>query len=189
METKPKEEWRPVSGYEGYYEVSNLGRVKSAAIFIRHDGNWAEVGGYVKKIKIKNQNINRYGYKAIKLCKLGKCKTLLVHRLVALAFIPTDNPKNQINHMDGNKENNTIENLEWVTAAENMQHAWATGLVNNKHMLGSNHHSALLNEEKVREIRRLHQTTKPPIKDLAEKFGVSVGSIKDVIYNRTWKAV
>lgn len=183
------EEWRPAPGYEGYYEVSNLGRIKSAAIFIRHDGNWAEEGGYIKKIKIRSQQTNRYGYKTIKLCKLGNCKQARVHRLVAEAFIPTDNHLNQINHIDGNKTNNLITNLEWVTAAENMKHAWETGLVNKDHTVGSRHHNALLNEQLVIEIRSLYAKGGYTQKELAEIYGVKFGTIKDVLTNRTWKHV
>lgn len=183
------EEWRPCPGYEGYYEISNLGRVKSAAIFIRHDGNWAEEGGYVKKIKIRKQQTNRYGYKTIKLCKLGTCIQARVHRLVAQAFIHTDNPNNQINHIDGDKTNNIISNLEWVTAAENMKHAWETGLVNKEHTIGSRHHNAILNEKTVKEIRETYAKGGVTQKEIAEKYGVKVGTIKDITSGRSWKHV
>lgn len=184
-----EEVWKPVVGYEGYYEVSNLGRVKTAAIFIRHDGNWSEEGGYVKKIKIRNQQTNRYGYKTIKLCKLGNCKQARVHRLVAEAFIDTDNLNNQINHIDGDKTNNIVSNLEWVTAAENMRHAWETGLVNKDHTIGSKHHNALLDEQKVVEIRKLYKAGGITQKEIAEMYSVKFGTIKDVLSNRTWNHV
>jgi hypothetical protein len=184
-----EEIWKPVVGYEGYYEISNLGRVKTSAIFIRHDGNWSEEGGYIKKIKIRNQQTNRYGYKTIKLCKLGNCKQMRVHRLVAEAFIPTDNLNNQINHIDGDKTNNNIANLEWVTAAENMRHAWETGLVNKDHTIGSKHHNALLDEQKVVEIRKLYEAGGITQKEIAEMYGVKFGTIKDVISKRTWNHV
>lgn len=184
-----KEEWKPCPGYEGYYEISNLGRVKSSAIFIRHDGNWAEEGGYIKKIKIRSQQTNRYGYKTIKLCKLGTCTQARVHRLVAQAFIPTDNPNNQINHIDGDKTNNVVTNLEWVTAAQNMKHAWETGLVNKDHTVGSRHHNAKLDEALAVEIRELYAKGGHTQKELAELYNVKFGTIKDLINRRTWKHV
>ena len=105
--------WKPVLGYEGFYEISNLGQIKSL----------------VKKQKkiIKNCE-NGAGYFVVTLCRNGKRRMASIHRLVAEAFIP--NPKNlpQINHKDGVKTNNLIENIEWCTAKENMNHAWDTGL-------------------------------------------------------------
>lgn len=184
-----KEEWRPCPEYEDYYKVSNLGRVKSSAIFIRHDGNWAEEGGYVKKIKPHRQHMNRYGYMAVKLCKLGKCRQRLVHRLVALAFLPFDDVRGQVNHIDGDKTNNRVDNLEWVTGKENMKHAWETGLVNADHLQGSKHHNAKLNEEKVLEIRKLYADKKYKQKELAELYGISIATLKDVLYHRTWKNI
>ena len=103
------EEWRDIKGYEGKYQVSNLGRVKS-----RH--------------KILKPN-NVKGYLYVYPSKNSKKEALKVHRLVAEAFI--DNPENkpEVNHIDGNKENNRVENLEWCTKSENMQHAIKTGLM------------------------------------------------------------
>lgn len=184
-----EEKWLPAPGYEGYYEVSNLGRVKSAAIFIRHDGNWADEGGYTKKIKIRTQQTNRYGYKAIKMCKMGNCKRCLVHRLIALAFIPTDNPKLQINHIDGDKTNNNVNNLEWVTPKENMKHAWETGLINKDHTVGSRHHKATLTEEQVVEIRSLYAAKAFTKDQLAEKYDLNKSTLSDLLYRRTWKHV
>lgn len=184
-----KEEWKPCPGYHGYYEVSNLGRVKTAAIFIRHDGNWAEEGGYVKKLKIRNQQTNRYGYKTIKLCKLGNCTQARVHRLVAQAFIPGGSPTHQVNHIDGDKTNNRVDNLEWVSAKENMEHAWRTGLVNSDHTVGSKHHNALLDEAKVVKIRQLYQKGGITHQELADMYGVKIGTIKDLLSFRTWKHI
>jgi hypothetical protein len=185
-----EEIWLPCPyGYENYYEVSNLGRVKTKAVFIRHDGNFSEYGGYIKHLKVRNQQTNRYGYKTIKLCKLGTCKQYRVHRLVAKAFLPNENPNDQVNHIDGDKTNNTVINLEYVTCQENMKHAWETGLVNKDHTVGSRHHNALLNEQLVIEIRSLYAKGGYTQKELAEIYGVKFGTIKDVLTNRTWKHV
>lgn len=100
--------WKDIPEYEGQYQVSNFGRVKS----LERKGTYNRI---MKPHKCKN------GYLYVCLSKDNKYKTFLLHRLVALAFIPNNNPtkKTQINHKDENKENNKVENLEWVTPKEN----------------------------------------------------------------------
>ena len=100
-----KELWLPVTDYEGIYEVSNYGRIR-------------RIGG-----EIMNGNINSYGYRVVKLSKNGRQKDKKVHRLVALAFIPTISGKDFVTHKDGDKLNNYVGNLEWVTRGENNRHA------------------------------------------------------------------
>lgn len=106
-----KEIWKPVLGYEGLYEVSNLGRVKSL--------NWKRTNTH-KCLYLKKHN---KGYKQVELVKDKSSKMFLVHRLVANAFL--DNPfnKTQINHKDYDKTNNNVDNLEWCTNSENMKHS------------------------------------------------------------------
>lgn len=120
-----KEEWKTIKGYEEKYEVSNLGRIKSLPRYVNN-----HTGQLLVKEKIIKQQINHKGYAVVTLGnrKSGNKKTMFVHRLVAKAFIP--NPKNlpQINHIDGNKLNNRIENLEWCDNSYNQIHAYKTGL-------------------------------------------------------------
>lgn len=177
--------WKPVIEYENVYEVSNLGRLRSKPVFVVNDSIFGDLGGYIKNIKIKNQTINRDGYLTSKLCFNGKCRRLTVHRLVAKAFIPNPNKYSQVNHMDGNKFNNTLENLEWVSAAQNTKHAWETGLITNEHMLGSNHHSSKLIEEDVLDIRNSNLTRK----QLAEKYSISLSTVNDIIRRKSWKHI
>lgn len=99
-----KEVWKPVVGYEGLYEVSSDGRVKS-------------LFRYKKELK---PNITRNGYATVELFKDKSSKRLLIHRLVAMAFIPNPDNLPQVNHIDENKLNNDVSNLEWITAKENM---------------------------------------------------------------------
>lgn len=102
-----EELWKDIYGFEGLYQISNLGRVKS---FPRNKTK----GGIMQQMK------DKYGYLIISLCKDGKTKNYKIHRLVALHFIPNENLfKTQINHKDENKENNNVDNLEWCTPEYN----------------------------------------------------------------------
>lgn len=104
--------WKDIIGYEGIYQVSNLGRIK--IIKNMHKGN---------KTTFMEISPNRYGYCRVSLWKNKKRKTYCVHRLVAEAFIPNPENKPQVNHKDGQKSNNDAENLEWATSSENQTHS------------------------------------------------------------------
>lgn len=109
------EQWKPIEGYEGLYEISNMGNVKSLPKCR---------GRYEGGEKILKQHRSEQGYMKVTLCKDSKVKSFRVHRLVAEAFIPNQENKVQINHIDGNKCNNNINNLEWNTGSENIKHAY-----------------------------------------------------------------
>ena len=112
--------WRSVVGYEGLYEVSNDGRVRT----VEHIANGHTITPRELAIRIyKNQR-----YARVRLYRDGKPKDYVVHRIVAEAFIPNPYNKPQVNHIDGNRSNNMVENLEWCTASENQRHAYKTGL-------------------------------------------------------------
>ena len=102
--------WKPIKGYEGRYEVSNLGNVRSL--------NWRK-SGLAKKL---TPAIDRYGYLQVCLSKNGKQFNGKVHRLVADAFLPTNRNDLQVNHKDEDKTNNRASNLEWMTPAQNVNH-------------------------------------------------------------------
>lgn len=118
-----KEVFVDVKGYEGLYEVSNLGNVKSV-----ERKSW---NGFTlirqPEIILKTGN-NGKGYLFVNLSKDNKVKQFYVHRLVAIAFIKNEEDKPQVNHIDGNKANNNVENLEWLTCSENNKHAFETNL-------------------------------------------------------------
>lgn len=108
------EEWKDIKGYEGLYQVSNLGRVKRLK------------GKYMKSERILKQ-VNAYnGYIVVCLCKHNKHKNFKVHRLVAEAFIPNPENKPTVNHIDEDKTNNVVSNLEWATMKEQNNHGTRT---------------------------------------------------------------
>lgn len=116
--------WKPVVGFEGLYEVSNLGRVKSLYDQFKRP-----------RVLIRKLSSNTLGYKVLEL----KGKQYLAHRLVAMAFI--ENPQNKpfVNHKDSNPSNNHVDNLEWVTQSENIQHGYDFGNIKpTRHRLGKN---------------------------------------------------
>jgi len=121
-----EEIWKDIKGYEGYYQISNLGNIKSLNRTIENKG--AIGGKYKIKGKSRSQSISKTGYYICTLCKNGKERTFKVHRLIAEAFI--DNPNNLpiINHKDGNKLNNSIDNLEWCDYSYNNKEAYKQGL-------------------------------------------------------------
>ena len=111
------EEWRDVVGYEGYYMVSNFGRIVSSARYVSNNKGLRFISA-----KLLSQNFNYAGYCKAILCKCSKNhKHELVHRIVAQAFIPNPENKPMVDHKDRNKANNCVSNLRWCTAKENMR--------------------------------------------------------------------
>ena len=107
-----QEQWKPIKGYEGKYDVSNFGRVRS----------------YYKGLHIKTQRINNCGYCYVKLYVKGKRQKMArVHRLVAEAFIPNPDNLSDVNHKDMNKTNNHVSNLEWSSHRGNVKHSYMNG--------------------------------------------------------------
>ena len=114
------EEWRDIEGYEGAYQVSNLGNVKTLS--------WHQTG----EQRLLKQVTHYKGYKEARLSKNGKMKTFFVHRLVCKAFIPNPNNYSEINHKDENKLNNRADNLEWCDRKYNINYGTAKQRIHNK---------------------------------------------------------
>lgn len=136
----------PISGYEGIYAVSNMGRIKSFSRYIN-----AKNGSQRLTIeKIISPMVDKLGYCRVGLHLNWEMKLCVIHRLVAKAFIPNPEGKPQINHKNGNPSDNKVENLEWVTAKENVRHSWdilkrkpsgsALGILWPESKKGKNHH-------------------------------------------------
>ena len=157
--------WKPVPVFDKYH-VSNFGRFKSF-----HKG----------KTKILKPAPALNGYLQVGLCKDNQQKNFLVHRLVALAFIPNPNGKPQINHRDGNKLNNHVSNLEWCTPSENQRHAYDTGLS----PLGEEHGRAKLTNEQARYVRSNPDGLS--IYKLAEMFSVYPTKISAIQLGKTYQ--
>lgn len=119
--------WVAIPDYVGYYEISNFGEVRSIDRKIALQDGTRLVKG--KPIKLKNNGSN---YLFATLCREGKRANKYVHRLLAICFIPMEEAKPFVNHIDGNPQNNNLENLEWVSHSENVKHAYEIGLNTNQ---------------------------------------------------------
>lgn len=126
-----KEVWKDVFGYEGLYQVSNFGRVKSLDRLETIKCRWGGEALRPVKGKILIPRVHSNGYLRV---GFGRKKDVYIHRLVAQAFIPNPDNKPQVNHKDMNKKNNSVENLEWCTQKENNVHSYETRCVSNEFM-------------------------------------------------------
>jgi len=159
--------WKDVVGYEQYFKVSNDGKIYSK-----------------RTNKLLVLGLSKKGYPVLSTRiggRKGKALCLKVHRLVAEAFIENTDNKRFINHIDGNKENNVVTNLEWCTPKENSEHAYSTGLATGRK--GELNGSAVLSDNDVIEIRRRYKPRckKNGCRALAKEFGVSHPQISRAI--------
>lgn len=170
--------WKQAKGYSSNYFVSNLGRI----LTLTHHGG---VSPAIMKPAMTIQKAKRNRpYKILKTVMDGR--SILVHRVVALTWVP--NPKNhpQVDHVNGNTLDNRAENLEWVTGSENQIRSFKTGLRERK--VGELNHKSRLTDRQVCEIREEWDTThKRSRRQLALEYGVSEACIKDVLESRTYR--
>lgn len=112
-----KEIWKDIPSYEGHYQASTKGNIRSIK------------NGIIRNKSLRNHNA---GYLAVDLYKNNNQTTFLIHRIIALTFILNNENKREVNHIDGNKKNNNLLNLEWATSSENKQHGIKNGLINDR---------------------------------------------------------
>lgn len=174
-----KEIWKPVKGYEGYYEVSNLGRIKALTRTVQGKTRNGKPCPRIVKEHIMHQPNCTNGYKQIALSKDSEVKMYRVHRIVAEAFL--DNPKNypEVNHIDEDKTNNCVTNLEWCSHAYNQCYG-------NKPAKGERNGMARLTAAQVREIRRRRENGEK-LKDIAVDYDISINHVCNISKGTRWK--
>lgn len=170
------EEWKNIVGYDGMYQVSNMGRVKSMKRYLTFGKTFRIVTEKIRKIMLYSN-----GYCFVQFSDIHKVKlAIMIHRLVATHFIDNPEKKPQVNHKKGIKTDNRFHQLEWNTKAENIQHA-ATNLG----VYGENWHASKINIHKAREIRSKYP--KMTLKQLSKEYGISFANIGKVVRGETWK--
>jgi len=176
----PGEIWKSVVGYEGCYEVSSKGRVRSVERFLtRRNGVIYHAKSYI----LTQHVLPDTGYITVGLWDIGKSKTLKVHRLVAKAFLPNmSSIKLHVNHKDLDKENNHLENLEWVTKLENEHHALKHGRLD-----GTNNPNfrQKLNPEAVHAVKWLFYIGSRQ-RTIASIFGISQSMVSSTVNGKRW---
>ena len=168
-----EEIWKPVKGFDDYF-ISNKGRVKST----KH-----------KKPKIRKHSVSNYStkYPCVVLSKNNKPKCLFVHKLVAQAFIPNTENKPNVNHIDGDKKNNNVNNLEWVTPKENTRHAINNGLFVLKEQGGVKNHMSNINRNDVLDIYNTYMMGCFSQREVADAFNVSDTTVWRIVNKKAYK--
>lgn len=177
-----EENWKPVVGFEGLYEVSDLGRIRSLERTC--------VCGKAKRMPVKSRILkpidHQRGYLVVRLHGLdGASKQVKIHRIVAATFHENPLGLREVDHVNGNKHDNRAANLEWVSPSENMQRAVNLGL--KKPSRGEDAGSAKLTDSKVREMRQLRPVR--TYQEIATLFGVTTMTAFNAIKGRTWAHV
>lgn len=171
--------WDDIEGFEGKYQVNEYGVVRG----VERTTVGEKICRHTKEHILKPTQIG-YGYLGVSLRDGKNTYHRYIHRLVAESFVEKISPScNFVNHIDGNKTNNYYLNLEWCNCSENNQHAYDNGLKDR----GENFYNAKLSEDNVREI--LSHGKNGTYQEIADQYGVSKATIRDVLMRRTWKHI
>ena len=177
-----QEEWKDIEGYKDKYMVSNSGKIKSLKRKVEYDGGYYTLN----EVIMKQKDIR--GYKNITLSKNNKSRTLQVHRLVLEHFNPVkDMDKLQVNHIDGDKSNNSLSNLEWCTPKENTQHAIKLGKRGDQK--GIKNPNSKLNPKQVKEIVEIRNSTGNSHSKISKKFNVSRKTVGNILNGKVWSHI
>lgn len=185
MNTNEIEIWKPIIGYELLYEVSNFGRIKYPnKSIVRRRKNSSEKTSQYRTEKFSIGHTTKKGYLSIKLQNGFSLKSIVVHRLVAIHFIPNPDNLPQVNHKDGNKKNNNVDNLEWCDNSHNIKHAYAHGLLSRK---GEKQNTCKIKESDVLELRDFYlKNPNSLLKVYAKKLNISTTSVCRIIKRKSW---
>jgi len=175
-----EEVWKDIPKARGKYQISNKGRVRS--LFDRHQNKRSS------PIIMKKNVINNYNHVGIHI-KTRKCKQIKVGRTVAKAFIPNRENKPCVNHKDGNKINDCVDNLEWCTHKENMIHAVENGLLTHDHTTGENNYNAKLTENDVLDIRNAYKLGCFTQQEIADAYDMPAPAISRIINKKRWSHI
>lgn len=180
-----EEIWKDIAGWEGYYQISNLGKVKS----LERKQRFVSIAGkecfYKKREMMKKTVVNLgNGYRMVSFSRDSKAFTKYIHRLVAEAFIPNPDNLPWINHKDGDKLNNSIDNLEWCTPAHNIAHAISTGLQTQAR--GERASKSKLDSLQVLVIKSILASKEATMVDIAKYFNVTHQSICAIKDGKSW---
>lgn len=171
-----KEIWKAIKGYNGLYEVSNKGRVRS----------WKNGPHEPRDTPIIfKKRAYSSGYLYVQLSHLNKKKHDRIHRLVAKTFIPNPENKPQVNHKDGDKTNNNVYNLEWCTREENEKHALENGLK----LMGEAHANSKLKRCEVLQIRSIYEQGWASLSEISKSYDIAVTTVSSIINRKSWKHV
>lgn len=173
-----EEIWKSVVGYEGLYEVSNLGRVKSVSKIVKYR-RWGATTEKKLNEKIIKPSASLYYHVTLSNDRIKK--DFLVHRLVAIAFLPNPESLPDLNHKDGNKLNPLLDNLEWVTKSENHKHAYRIGLK----PTGEKHHRAKYDDAKILQVRSDFNNGETNQKQLSIKHGLPHSYVNSIVNNKS----
>lgn len=181
------EVWKDIPGYEGYYQASSLGRVKRIKGKVFRKATYRNRATYIlRQEKLLSIKCNNKGYPCTVLTRDGKERKVQVHRVVAFAFIPQIKGKPRINHKNGVKIDNRIENLEWCSDKENRDHAVKNGWLDIK---GERNGQAVLTEEKVLAIRSEYKKGGITYRKIMNKYNVSYSTVYRVLKSIYWKHI
>lgn len=175
-----EEIWKDIDGFEGSYQVSNFGGIKSLSRKVNSKNNFPRIIKERTLTPVKKQN----KYLSI---SLGNHNQKDIHRLVAQAFIPNPDNKKTVNHKNGIKNDNRVENLEWATYTENIRHAFKSSL--NVPLKGEERYNSKLTEDDVFQILQLNLMYGLKQTVVAKEYGVSIGMINVIIKRKAWKHI
>ncbi len=174
--------WKDIQGYEGFYKVSTHGNVRSVERLVK-----VGCSERINKGRLMALTCDTDGYFQLHLSKNSIVKVYKVHRLVAETFIPNPENKPLPNHKNGLKQINHYKNLEWVTHAENSQHAYDTGL--HVALTGEAHQNSKRKDTDILEIRRLHSEYGYTYHKISKMVGIHQSIIGKIIKRQIWKHI